>query len=734
MTSRQESDDGAMVIVKDPVTERFFRFKEVEAFILEHLDGATSPEWISGMVSEKFGAEVSPDHIRQFTERLRRIGFLEDQMSVTSHAHSSRLRGDPFYLRVKLFDPDRLFDRLISWLRPLFTPGFVALSALLIVLALGVTVANWGDIVREARTLFRLESLLFLWVVMMVVVTLHEFAHGLTCKQFGGQVHEMGFMLIYLQPAFYCNVSDAWLFPKKSQRLWVTFAGAYFETFLWALATLSWRVTDPSTTINHVSLVVMTTSGIKSLFNLNPLIKLDGYYLLSDYLSIPNLRRNAFTYLGDRFRALVGSPVRRLKSSTKRERKIYLLYSVLAGAYSYWLFGLILLGLANFLISRLQGWGFVLFLVSLSVIFRHPISRLLRMDSSRPTNGTRKIHLSRKVKIGIGFVVLLLIAIFLPMELKVGGEFVILPVDNADVRAEVAGIIEKISFDQGDDVEQGMTIVQLSDREYRAELGKVKAQVDEKEAKLKLLKAGTRREELVLARTQVEKAEERLKYATKDLEMDRVLRDKEIISAKLFAQSEGTFALRRKELQEAHDHLAILLAGSRKEEIDAIQAEISSLRAQELFLDQQLEALTIKSPITGVITTHKLKEKIGQHVEKGDLIAEVHELNTVEAEIAVPEKEIADVVIGQTVVLKARAFPSMDFEGKVTSIAPVVTKLETPGQERNILVITRLSNPSLLLKPEMSGNAKIYCGDRRLIELLARRFVRFFRVEFWSWW
>src|SRR5207249_7967948 len=102
--------------------------------------------------------------------------------------------------------------------------------------------------------------------------------------------HEIGFMLIYLQPALYCNVSDAWLFPKTSTRLWVGVSGPYFELVIWALATLLWRVTDGETWINYLALIVMATSGIKTCFNLNPLIKLDGYYLLSDYLGIPNLR------------------------------------------------------------------------------------------------------------------------------------------------------------------------------------------------------------------------------------------------------------------------------------------------------------------------------------------------------------------------------------------------------------------------------------------------------------
>jgi hypothetical protein len=132
------------------------------------------------------------------------------------------------------------------------------------------------------------------------VTVVHKFAHGLTCKHFGGQLREMGFMLIYLQPAMYCNVSDAWLFPERAKRLWVTFSGAYLEITIWALAILLWRMAEPHTTVNTLSLLVMATSGVKTLFNLNPLIKLDGYYLLSDWLEIPNLRARAFAYVRSR--------------------------------------------------------------------------------------------------------------------------------------------------------------------------------------------------------------------------------------------------------------------------------------------------------------------------------------------------------------------------------------------------------------------------------------------------
>ncbi len=109
-------------------------------------------------------------------------------------------------------------------------------------------------------------------------------------------------------------------------------------------------------------------------------------------------------------------------------------------------------------------------------------------------------------------------------------------------------------------------------------------------------------------------------------------------------------------------------------------------------------------------------------------------MRTVEVEIAVPEQEIAEVAVGRKVVLKARAYPERSFEGTVAAIAPAASEPEDSRLERTVRVTTRLDNPALLLKPDMTGHAKIDCGERRLIDLAARRLVRFFKVEFWSWW
>ena len=237
-----------------------------------------------------------------------------------------------------------------------------------------------------------------------------------------------------------------------------------------------------------------------------------------------------------------------------------------------------------------------------------------------------------------------------------------------------------------------------------------------------------------MARTQVAKAEERLGFSRGHLERDKLLVEQKLISDKEFEETKELVAVRGKELEEARERLKGLLAGCRPEEIEALEADLRRLNSHESYLQDQLKSLNVISPIAGVITTHKLREKIGANVKKGDLIAAVNAVRTVLIEIAVPEKEIADVKIGHKVVIKARAFPRTTFEGQVMAVAPIVSKESDWQPERTVLVTTELDNKAGLLKPEMTGNAKVYCGKQRAIDLAMRRSVRYVRVEFWSWW
>ncbi len=714
-------------------------------------------------------------------------------------------------LRLKAFDPDRLFNRLIGKVRFFFTRPFLVASAALIAVAFGTTFLHWHEIGQDVLRLYRVETFILAWFVILLVGMAHEFAHGLTCKHFGGEVHELGFMLLYFQPALYCNVSDAWLFPEKSKRLWVTFAGAYFELFVWALATLTWRLTNPEAWPNIVALVVMATSGIKTFFNFNPLVRLDGYYLLSDYLEIPNLRRRAFRYIGTGIKRLLGSAGPESTEATPRERRLFLVYGLVATVFSFVLLGFVVVKLSNLLLPY-QTAGLLAFTFLLVPRVRRRLGRL-GFQPSIPfgREKSRRASIKRPAMV-ILLVGLLAVLFLLPMELKATGEFKVLPSRNADVRAEVTGIIEKISVDEWNVVRVGDLIARLVDRDYGADLRQTEGQIAEKTARLRMLKAGPRPEEIEVARREVQtakttvdaarkeyeqatqilahqrakaevavkKAEEQLQYNRIEFARFKALLKGDFISRKDYAAAENLVVLGESDLHdaqaalrmvladdlaplrkqlavaetqrlEAEGKLALLVAGTRQEEIDAAEAEIARLRAQRDYQAEQLRLVNVVTPIAGVITTptRQLRGMIGQQVNKGDLIAEVHELKTITAEIAISEKEIGDVHVGQTVFVKARAYPEQTFAGTVTSIATAVTgnsrapivngasattTPNTPEGDRMILVTTQLDNTSYLLKPEMTGKAKIYCGGRSIFDLITRRLARTVRVEFWSWW
>jgi multidrug resistance efflux pump len=734
--SRQETGEGVVFVVKDPASGHFFRIGEVEHFIARQLDGLTPLDTVRRRVEERFGASLGPEILATFIEGLRRRGLLEADSSSEriSHRAGGRVRGNLLYLRFKAFDPDRVLEKLLRRTRWLFTPTFVTLCAIGFSVALGITLARASEVARDVQALSLFESLALAWLTLAGVAAIHELAHGLTCKHFGGRVHEMGFMLLYFQPALYCNVSDAWLFPERSKRLWVGFAGVYADLAIWVLATLLWRVLDPHTTLSQMALVVMATTGVKTLVNLNPLLKLDGYYLLSDYLGIPNLRPRAFAHLRGRLRAAWGAEPGEVSDATRRERRIYLLYGLVAGIFSLSLLILMSRWIGGWLVSRYQAWGFLLFVGLLAFLFRAPLGRALRRLGD--ALGMRRVRLGAikrpRVLIPALLVVLLLLST-LRMELKVGGEFVVLAAHNADVRAGVDGIIDAVFVSEGDRVAAGDPVATLSDRDLRAELQQVVAQIAEQRARHRMLLSGPRAEQIAVARTAVEKAEERLRYARMHLDRLSHLHEQHLSSLTEYQEAMEQAAIREKELEEAAGELRLLQAGTRPEEIEAVQAEIARLEVRRQYLELQLEQVRITSPIAGIVTTPRVEEKLGEYVERGELIAEVHELQRVHAEISVPEKEIADVRLGQEVTLKARAFPGRTFTGSVTSIAPAARYSEEYDESR-ITVATELQNPDLLLKPQMTGTAKIHCGERRAITLLTRRLVRFLRVEFWSWW
>src|SRR2546429_6319429 len=145
---------------------------------------------------------------------------------------------------------------------------------------------------------FSFQTIAYLWIALGIVKVIHEFGHGLSCKKFGGEVHEMGLLLLVFSPAMYCNVSDSWMLPSKWKRIIISAAGIYIELIIAALATFVWWNAPEGTFLKNLSLSLMIVCSVSTVvFNANPLMRYDGYYVLADWIEIPNLRERSNRFL-----------------------------------------------------------------------------------------------------------------------------------------------------------------------------------------------------------------------------------------------------------------------------------------------------------------------------------------------------------------------------------------------------------------------------------------------------
>ena len=765
---RQQTPRGVFVVVKDPASGDFYRFGEVEDFILQQLDGVAPLEEIRRRAESRFGAPLPDGALEIFVQKLDKNRLLEtDRAPRRDRGHSGgRVRGNLLYLRLPVFDPTRLFDWLLPRARFFFTRRFMTFSAVVIVLAAATLAMSWtsfrGDLTRVSFP----SAIPTLIAVLFILVSMHEFAHGMACRHFGGEVREVGFMLIYFAPACYCNVSDAWLFPERAKRMWVGFAGPYFELFLWALAVFAWQVTEADSWISYIALLVMIGSGVKTLVNFNPLIKLDGYYLLSDFLEIPNLRRKSFRYVGSLIKRLMGSSDPLETTASPRERRVYLTYGAIATVYSFSLLGFMTMKAGGILIGKGQPVALALFGAMVGSRFRSRIRGLMGRgtpddDPDEPTSApdaesgnepekkprsSRSFWTERRRLVIAGAVgVSLLALVFGRVELRVSGPVSVLPVENADVRAGVAGVVDEIVVDEGDRVRAGDLIARLSDQTLLSDLQTTEAEIREAHANLQKLEAGPTAAEIAVARATLARAADQAAYARSQSSRVAQAFELKLVSRREFEDTEALASAAKGEKVEAQRRLDVLLAGTRREEIEAARARVEALETRQSHLAEETRRLTVVSPVAGVVATpsRELRAMVRQYVPTGGLIAKVYDIETVVAQIMVSERDIGEVRPGQRIEVRTRAHPGVAFRGVVTSIAVAADASQTmalptsssgsrSAAAKMFLVTSRIDNHSRLLLPGMTGRAKVSCGQHRVLDLIGRRFMQTFKVDLWS--
>jgi multidrug resistance efflux pump len=803
-------------VVKDPRTSALFHLGEQEYFLLSRLDGTQTDDLIRAAFEARFGEPLSGEDLEEFLQLARSKGLLqvlggsgsdpggqvpgtarqggagngpEPQPAPTAGPPSSpqapRTSSQSLLrYRWSLFDPDRLFTWLAPKLWFIWTWAFVVLSFGAILGAAVVAGLSRQELVNSFVDAMRWETLVAVWFTLLLVTVLHEFAHGLTCKHFGGEVHEVGFMFLFLLPCFYCNVSDAWLLREKSKRLWVTLAGGYCDLCVWALAVFAWRLTIPNSLLNYLAWVVLSVLGARVFCNFNPLLKLDGYYLLTDLLEIPNLQQRAREHLTGVLRQLLwGAP----RPEAGRRGPVLLAYGLLSWLFALGFLGIMLATLLQFLEER---WGLVGILVTSAlgaVVARSLLRGLVAGEMSEMLAGRPRRTALWLLSLGAAAAVLLLGR----MEDRAGGAFQVRAVVLAELRAPVSGFLREAYVTEGDRVSPSERVLLLEIPNLTSRLAQKRAEVREMRAKLRLLKVGPRPEEVLAQRRRVERAQLWRDNAEQDLtrarqafraevdELDRLIaqqraecnyaeaadgrarrlvsrgalsveayqgqrKNREVAQAEVeraeakkrarlargTREAETELARREKELAEAEAALTLLEAGTRPEDVEAGEARLARLQEEARSLEGLQEKQLVPSPVQGLLTTPRLQDKIGQYFREGELICLIEEPGRLEAEILLPNEDVSHVRPGQRVELRARTEPFQAFKSEVDRIAPRAV----PGDEKRNSAVTaycRVGNPSGNLRPGMIGYARIYCDRRRVGQILLERALRFLRTEFW---
>src|ERR1700675_1341481 len=468
-------------VIKVAETNSYHRYGTSEYELLTLCDGSRTPKEIA--------AEFNLRHPDEVLEELETLEFLdgidpamwerslgEKNLAVLARIRDERKsrvdQSNILYMSFKAWDPDKVLTKLDPYLGWMFTPGFVIFSILLFITTLYLVAGDWNHVQTDTQAFYSFKGktaydIWIFWFLLMAIGAIHEFGHGLTCKHFGGEVHQMGFLLIYFTPAFYTDTTDILLFDRTSRRQWVIFAGMWIELVVCGLCTLLWHFSVPGTFVNDLAYKAMLLSGIEgTLFNLDPLIKADGYYALSQYLGVDNLREDSFAYL----RAWVLKNLLlkdvELPAASQRPRRIYLAYGTIAFIYSIVLLTLSVFFLKNVLVSKLGGWGYPLTALAVYFVLR---KRLRKTLPSVREWMTEKKEAYMAWKIGrtqwVGFLGLLVVALVPPIPSKVTADFVLEPGQNARIRAEVSGAIRQVLVRQGEEVKAGQLLATLGNPE-----------------------------------------------------------------------------------------------------------------------------------------------------------------------------------------------------------------------------------------------------------------------------
>ena len=523
---------GTWQVVKDPLALQYFRLRQDELRVLELLDGTTSLDELLVRLRIEFPSIQAScrdlqllitDFSRKGLIRSTRTGRAQQILGENRSRNRKRFVAaflQPFFIKLPGWDPQPILQQLSPLVRWMFQPWAVCLT-LILILASWLQLAVRFDSIHSQMPAFSSfltwPNVLWLWITLGAAKVVHEFAHGLACHHFGGECHEIGVAFMVFSPCLYCDVSDSWMLPEKRHRILIAAAGIYIEVLLSALALFLWSWTQPGLLNVLLLNTFMVTAVTTVICNANPLLRYDGYYMLADWLEIPNLRSRADREM-QRLVLKVLSGVDRPdnRNSPTHNRLLFVTYAI-CSMVNRWVMVLVLTGILYHLLKPFGLQSIALAAMALSIAvslyrFAGGINSSFSFDRSNPMKPAR-LALTLMLVMGV-----VSASLMLPIPVRGHAPLVVEPAGMRSIYSQVDGVVEEILAKPGDSVIAGQTLLRLRSDALDMELAQLEHTLRKRQVDAVLARAINDSARLELALESVGTVEEELHLLSQKLE------------------------------------------------------------------------------------------------------------------------------------------------------------------------------------------------------------------------
>lgn len=697
----------AFPVVKDPCGLKYYRLQPEQYAVLLQLDGETSLEEIRKSLQHDYPTiPITQADVQSLVTDLHEkslliserpgqgLGLLRTRRD-RKRKEWSQILMNPLYLKLPGWDPERVLTVITPFVGWVFRWWAVVPSMLFVLFAYLFLAVRFDELrqkLPEFQQFFGWPNLIYLWFTLGAIKILHEFGHGVACKHFGSECHSMGVMLLVFSPTLYCDVTDSWMMPDKWKRIFIGAAGMYVEILLASVAIFAWWWTEPGV-LHHLCLNIFFVSSVTTvIFNANPLLRYDGYYMLLDYLEIPNLRPKASQLLQHTFAwYCLGIEMRR-DAFMPTSGKFWFILFVIASSLYRWV---VLASITVFLYTvlkpyRLQEIGITMAVMSIGAIFvqmGRTLYQLLSMPRSEPLS-------KPKIAITLGLLALLLGGmLFVPFPWYLDAPFTIEPVGVHHVYNLVPGQLQTIHVSPGQTVEAGAPLVDMQNLELERHVRELRAERRSQELEAPMYRRLGARDEQDVAQQRQSALTDQVREATVEI-------SKLTIDAPIAGQ---------------------VVAAPRVVAPTTSQTEQQLPRWHGTPLDQK---------------------NVGTYFEERTHVCSIAPQQQFEAVVLIDQADRSEAEVGRSVRLKIELLPDLVLDGQISRIAdrhrefappslsnkyggPLATVSDPSGQEKLADHVYEATvdlggvDPQLL-RTGLRGEARLLIGHRTLGEWLWR--------------